>query len=279
MTPLIFALVLGAAMLHATWNALLRGGQDRLWSITAMSFATTAVAIPWAALSPPPLPASWPWLAASALLQVGYSVFLVQAYRFGDLAQVYPIARGSAPLLVTLAAAAVAREHPSGAGLAGIALISTGIIGLARGIDRASLRSIPLACVTGGFIAAYTTVDGIGVRLSGGSGAYTAWLFLLYGALMPACFLAMGGLRRMRAAARGDTWRALCGGGLSLMAYAIAVYALNHAAIGAVSALRETSVVFAALLGHAFLGERLTPRRLLACVAIAAGVACIGWTA
>src|SRR5262249_18330281 len=157
-----------------------------------------------------------------------------------------------------------------------ILLVSAGLIGLARGLDAAGRRPVLLALATGAFIAAYTTVDGVGVRRAGGAGAYAAWLFVLYGALMPACFVAVRGFRGLRRGAR-EIWQAAVGGNLSLAAYAIVLFALNRAPIGAVSALRETGVVFAAVLGHLFLGERLNTRRLLACVVIVIGIACIGW--
>ena len=275
MTPFLFGLVLTSALLHATWNAMLRGGRDRLWSLTVMSFATTVVAAAWAIAAPLPAPPAWPWLAASAVLQLGYGVFLVEAYRFGDLGQVYPVARGAAPLIVTLAAAVIARERPSGSSLTGILLIAAGVIGLTSRVNSANRRSLLLAMVTGAFIAAYTTVDGIGARRAGNAGAYTAWLFLLYGALMPAWFVALRGIGGVRALG-ADTYRAMACGALSLLTYAIVIYALTRAPLGAVAALRETGVVFAAILGHLFLGERLSARRLVACVVIAVGAACIG---
>ena len=276
MSPLIIALVLGAAMLHASWNAVLRGGSDRLWAMTVMSVATSAVAIPWAALVPAPAPASWPYLLASGTLQAAYSYFLVQAYRYGDLAQVYPIARGTAPLLVTLAAALLARDAPALPGLCGIALISAGLIGLSGRVAPGKGRSVVFAIITGAFIAAYTTLDGIGVRLAGASGGYTAWMFLVYGVVMVPGYLALRGPARPRHTAP-EAARAAAGGLLSLAAYGVVVFALGRAPIGAVSALRETSVVFAGLLGHFWLGERLTLRRLLFCCVIAAGAALIGW--
>ena len=264
MSPLVIALVLGAAILHASWNAVLRGGNDRLWAMTVMSVATLAVAIPWALLVPAPAMGSWPYLTASAALQAAYSYFLVQAYRYGDLAQVYPIARGTAPLLVTLAAAGLTGDTP---GL---------LIGLSGRIAPGKGRSVLFAIVTGAFIAAYTTLDGIGVRLAGGSGGYTAWMFVAYGVVMvPGYLLLRGNVRRHHTA--GEVMRAAAGGVLSLAAYGVVVFALRRAPIGAVSALRETSVVFAGLLGHFWLGERLTLRRLLFCIVIAAGAALIGW--
>ncbi len=276
MTPLLFALVLLAAVLHATWNALLRGGPDRLRAMTLMSFATTAASIPWAASVPLPDAAAWPWLVASALLQTGYSVFLVLAYDTGDLGQVYPVARGSAPLLVTLAAVVAAGEMPGWPMAAGIALVSAGLLGLVRKLDSASRRAVLLALATGAVIATYTTIDGIGVRRAGGSGGYAAWMFLIYGAVLPVVCVAIRGWGGLSLRG-GHSVRALGGGLLSLLTYGTVTFAMTRAPIGAVSALRETSVVFAAVIGHLFLGERLTRWRLLACAAVAAGVGLLGW--
>jgi drug/metabolite transporter (DMT)-like permease len=188
-TPAVVGLVLCAAILHATWNAILRGRADLLWSVTVMSFAATALAIPGALLLPPPASASWPYLGLSAGLQLGYSLCLVLAYRHAELGQVYPIVRGCVPLLVTLGAAVFAGERLSPVAIAGIALVSSGIMSLALGKGRPNLMSISAALATGLIIAAYTVTDGIGARLSGNPYAYVTWIFLLYGLLMPLAFV------------------------------------------------------------------------------------------
>lgn len=268
-------LALFAAVSHAAWNAFLRSGADRFWSVTVMSFAMTAVAIPFAAVLPLPPAAAWPYLVLSAALQVGYSLFLVAAYRTGELGQVYPVVRGSVPLLVALGGFAFAGERLSAWPATGIALVAVGIASLALGRGGATAASLPLALATGLLIAAYATVDGLGVRVAGDPAAYAAWICLIYGVLLPAIFVAVRG-RLVLDLRAPETWKALMGGVVSLVAYAAVVAAFALGPVGPIAALRETSVVFAALIGRFFLGEALTPRRILACALVALGAVCIG---
>ncbi|MBC3375038.1 EamA family transporter [Pseudomonas sp. SWRI92] len=271
----IVLLVLFAALLHASWNALLRGGADRLWSMTVMCIAVAIASVIAAAFMPPPSSASWGYALLSALLHVGYNLFLVRSYRVGDLGQVYPISRGSSPVLITLGAAIFAGETIAPGTLFGIALVSGGIISLAFRGRKLSVPSLPYALGTGCFIAAYSVTDGIGARLSGAPLSYTVWMCALWGVLMPVVYI---GLRDARSlfSVRPGMLTALAGGLVSLLAYGIVIYAMNAAPLGAVSALRETSVLFAALIGYLFLGEKLTTRRLLACAVIASGILIIG---
>lgn len=268
-------LVLFAALLHASWNALLRGGADRLWSMTMMCVAIAFVCAVAALFLSPPAPESWGYALLSALLHVGYNLFLVRSYRVGDLGQIYPISRGSSPALITLGAALFAGETITPGELLGIGLVSGGIMSLAFRGRSLSVPSLPYALGTGCFIAAYSVVDGIGARLSGAPLAYTVWMSALWGVLMPLVYI---GLRDVRSlfSVRPGMLTAVVGGLVSLLAYAIVIYAMNEAPLGAVSALRETSVLFAALLGYLFLGEKLTVRRMLACVVIASGAIIIG---
>jgi drug/metabolite transporter (DMT)-like permease len=276
MTPAVAGLVLCAAILHASWNAILRGSADRLLAVTVMSFATTAVAIPFALFLPLPLPASWPNLCLSSLLQVGYSVFLVIAYRHAELGQVYPIVRGCVPLLVTLGAALFAHEQLGIQSLAGIVLVSLGIMSLALGKRGANAASVVAALATGFIIASYTVTDGVGARLAGSPYAYSTWLFLLYGIFMPLTFLAMR--RRMAIELRSpEILKALAAGIVQLLTYGVVIWAFTLSPIGPVSALRETSIVFAAVIGRIFLGESFTIRRLVACIAISIGAICLGY--
>jgi uncharacterized membrane protein len=228
---------------------------------------------PW--FAPPPAAQSWGYALLSALLHVGYNLFLVRSYRVGDLGQIYPISRGSSPALIALGAALFVGETITASELLGIGLVSGGIISLAFRGRSLSVPSLPYALGTGCFIAAYSVVDGIGARLSGAPLAYTVWMSALWGMLMPAVYI---GLRDARSlfSVRPGMFTAVIGGLVSLLAYAIVIYAMNEAPLGAVSALRETSVLFAALLGSLFLGERLTVRRMLACVVIASGAIIIG---
>ena len=176
MSSTVIGLALFSAILHATWNAVLRSGADRLWSVTTMSFATTIIAIPFALALPLPSPPCWPYLILSSCLQVGYSVFLVYAYRHGDLGQVYPVVRGSVPLLVTLGVFLLTGQRPGTFSAIGVILVALGIMGLALSSHRASLKSVGFALLTGVFIASYTVTDATGVRLAGNPGIYTTWI-------------------------------------------------------------------------------------------------------
>ncbi|TNF84646.1 EamA family transporter [Pseudomonas sp. ICMP22404] len=271
----ITLLVLFAALLHASWNALLRGGSDRLWSMTIMCIAIAIASVIAATLMVPPAAASWGYMVLSALLHVGYNLFLVRSYRVGDLGQTYPISRGSSPALITLGGAVFAGERIAPGTLLGIALVSVGIISLAFRGRKLSVPSLPYALGTGCFIAAYSVTDGIGTRLSGAPLAYTVWMCALWGLMMPGVYI---GLRDARSlfCVRPGMLTAVVGGLVSLLAYGIVIYAMNEAPLGAVSALRETSVLFAALIGSVFLGETLTARRVLACAVIVSGTLMIG---
>ena len=276
MSATVIVLALFAAISHATWNAFLRTGADRLWSVTVMSFAVTAVAIPFALILPAPPASAWPYLVVSSCLQVGYSVFLVSAYRHGELGQVYPIVRGSVPLLVTFGGFVLAGERLAATPMLGVALVALGIASLALGKGRATTTSILLALATGSLIASYATVDAIGVRETGNPGAYAAWICLIYGALMPAVFVVLRGKLTLDIRS-SETWKALAGGLVSLMAYGAVIAAFALGPAGPVTALRETSVVFAALIGWLFLGEALTLRRVGACTVVALGAFCLGY--
>jgi len=269
MAPLVVALVLCAAFANASWNALLRGGADRFWSMTVMCAVSAATALPFLLLLPAPAQACWGLIALSATLQVGYCVFLVRAYEHGGLAQVYPIARGTAPLLVTVGAAVVAGERLPPAALAGVALVSLGIMALAFGRARMAARPTLLAAATGGFIAAYTVTDGVGARLSQHPTSYAAWLFVAQGFGMIAVYLATR--RRLALPRNRELVRALVGGVLGVASYGVAIWALTVAPMGQVSALRETSILFAAVLGALFLKEKVTVERAGAAAMIVAG--------
>ncbi|MCS4246189.1 DMT family transporter [Pseudomonas sp. BIGb0164] len=271
----IVLLILFAALLHASWNALLRGGADRLWSMTIMCVAVAIASALIAVFLAAPAPASGFYAVLSAVLHVGYNLFLVRSYKVGDLGQTYPISRGSSPILITLAASVFAGETVTASALLGIALVSGGIISLALHKRRFAAPSLPYALGTGVFIAAYSVTDGIGARLSGAPLAYTVWMCALWGVLMPLVYIGLRGARDLFSLRPGFS-TAFLGGLVSLLAYAIIIYAMSYAPMGAVSALRETSVLFAALIGYFFLGEALTPRKFLACAVIATGTFLIG---
>ncbi len=273
MTPFVLACVMCAAILHASWNAVLRGGSDRLWSMTLMMIAVSLVTAITLVFVPWPNAASWPYVVASAIIHVGYNLSLVRTYCSGDLGQTYPVSRGSSPVLVALGAAAFAHETLDAVACIGIALVSGGILSLAFQGRRVRADFLPAAFTTGLLIGAYTVVDGIGVRRSGHSMSYAASMFLLWSITMPAIYGVMRG--RPPAYTGAQTVMALTGGIVSVLAYGIVIWAMQYGAMGVVSALRETSVVFAAIIGRVFLKERLTARRITSCLAIAMGAACL----
>jgi len=294
LSPFSVLLVLSAAFMHASWNALLRGGADRAQSMLIMNVTVGVIGLAMMAFAGLPSAACAVYVVASGLIHLVYNALLVLMYRSGDLGETYPVARGSSPALVALGGSLFAGEWMNLIGAAGIGLVCTGIFMLAAArarstklqsgsaSDRALQKAVglhamnlPAALATGASIAAYTVVDGIGVRASGNWIAYTGGVFAFFLA-MPLWYLARG-RRAMFAVPIAEAGKAASGGAISLLAYGAIIWAMQTSPMGAVSALRETSVVFAALLGAAFLGERLTGLRIAACCIIAAGAACVGW--
>ena len=274
MTPVVVALALGAAITHASWNAVLRTGHDRLLTISVMSGAMALVAIPCCLLLPLPTAGVWPYLAVSSVLQVGYSLFLVAAYRHGELSTVYPVIRGTVPLLVTAGGFAFAGQRPSPLAAAGVLLVAVGIMSLALRGRRPPGSSMALAVSTGCVIAAYNVVDARAVTTTGHPLTYAAWICLVYGSLLALTFLAVRRPQPQDLYSR-DIATAALGGLLSLVAYVAVICAFALGPAGPVTALRETSVIFAALIGHQFLHEKLTPGRAIACLTVVAGVVCL----
>ena len=273
MTLLVVALILGAALMHASWNAILHADADRLWSMVLMCMVSASCALPFALRLPAPAQASWPYIAASATVQIIYCLFLVRAYRDNELSQIYPIARGSAPFMVAIGAAVFAHERLGPVALTGIACVSLGVISLARGKDRAQPLAVVIAFSTGTMIAGYTLIDGMGARLSEHAFSYTAWLFIAQGAPMPVIFLAVR--RRLTIPLSRSTLVTAFGGLISALAYGAVILAMTLTPMGAVAALREVSILFAVLIGRVFLKERSSPARLAAGAVIAVGATCL----
>jgi drug/metabolite transporter (DMT)-like permease len=275
MEPVVFMAVLLAAAFHAGWNAIVKIDLDRFLSITLISLAATIVAMPILPFVAIPRTAAWPVLLFSLCLHTGYKLFLIQAYRAGDLGQVYPIARGAAPLLVSGVMLLVFGEKLTPAAMAGIALLASGIclMSVRGGRDRAKLekRAIGFALTTSIFIAGYTITDGLGARLNGDAHGYAVWLFLLDGLIMLGIMLALRGRREL--VALGPYWKSgLAGGSMALGAYWIVIWATTLAPIALVSALRESSVLFAAAISVFILREPLTRWRVLSALAIVTGI-------
>lgn len=270
MSIVAIGLALIAAILHASWNAFLRTGADRLWSITIMSLAGSIICLPFLFMLPVPGSGAWPYIVLSAGLQVGYSLFLVAAYRHGELGQVYPIVRGTVPLLVTLGGFLFFGEVLGLWQTLGVLLIAIGIMSLSLGRTRAATSSILFAMTTGLIIACYSTVDSRGVKLVEQPIAYAIWVLFLFGIMITIAFAVAR--RGLVIDIRSPlTWKAAAGGVVAMLAYGLVVVAYAYAPAGLVTAVRETSVVFAVLIGALLLGEPLTIRRLVACLIVAGG--------
>lgn len=275
MSAVVVGLAMFAAILHATWNAFLRTGTDRLWTVTVMSFSSTIIAAPFLFYYPIPASSAWIYIALSAVLQVGYSVFLVAAYKYGELGQVYPIVRGTVPVLVTTGGVLLAGDRISAVQTLGVLLVAIGIMSLSLGKGRAATTSILFALATGAIIAGYATVDALGVRESLTTGGYTAWVLVIYGLLLPLAFMAFRGRLVVSLQSR-ETWKALGGGLFAMVGYGVVVAAFALGPAGPITALRETSVVFAALIGWLFLAEPFTLKRIASCAVVAGGAICLG---
>lgn len=274
MSPGVMLVVLLAALLHASWNFLVKSRADKAQSMTAVVLGHAPFALLALAVSPWPRPESVPYLLAGAGLHVGYQLFLLASYRCGDLSQVYPLARGCAPLLVAGVSIAFLGVEFSNAETAAVVLIGTGIMSLVLVRRQDGLRNpgaATLALVTGGFIAAYSLVDGLGAREAGTAlgfyGALSTLNALLFAAIMR---LARPGLVSQVV---GRQWRfMLMGGGASFAAYAMVTWAFTLAPIALVASLRETSIIFALLLGVGVLKERLDLMKLVATACTLLGV-------
>jgi phosphonate utilization associated putative membrane protein len=275
--PIVGA-VLFAALLHASWNALIKSGQDKALDTALIHILGCGVGVVLVAMFGLPRREAWPWLAASMTIHIGYYITLVGAYRHGELGFSYPIMRGTAPLLVAMLSGQLIGERLSLTAWLGVAGISGGVllIGLTRSHVHGGSRrhALGYALANAAIIAAYTLVDGMGVRASGNALQYVSLLFMLDG--LPYFTIVMW----QRRAALADSiafmkqrWPvALVGSSASLGAYAIALWAMTKAPVASVAALRETSVLFATLIGVLMLKERFRLQRLLGAGAVVVGV-------
>lgn len=261
-------MVISAALLHASWNVLLKSSDDRLAGAFFQVASGAAALFPLLLVDGLPLE-RWPSLLVSGSLHLGYAMTLVRAYERGDLSVVYPLARGTAPLLAAAGAAVLLDDVPTLVASAGICLIVGGIVSVTRG--RPAGYGWALLC--GLFIAGYTIVDSAAVRAEGDSLRYTAALFALNALVLGVVTFASRSVASLRQTARFDGGRHALGGLASAGAYLLVLTAVRTAPLGAVAALRETSVVFAALAGWALLGEPLGRVRVAAALAIATGAA------
>ncbi len=274
----VFSAVLVAAACHAGWNALIKLGLDPFTTMALIAVGAGVIAFPLVPVFGVPEPAAWPWLIASVILHIGYYLGLTAAYRNGDMGQVYPIARGTAPLLTAIGSFVVVGERLEPLAWAGIAALGFGILLMSmRGgkeSARFEARAVGFALFTALTITGYSIVDGTGARMAGSAHAYTMMLFTLDGIAMGA--LALFHRRTFFTHDARLYWRSgLAGGGMSLIAYGIAIWAMTKAPIALVAALRESSVLFAALIAVVFLREPLHAVRLGAAAMIVAGLVLI----
>jgi drug/metabolite transporter (DMT)-like permease len=266
--PVTFA-VLGAALLHAAWNVLVKSGADKDLETVAIAVSSGLIGLLLLPFVPLPAVAAWPWLLASAVVHILYFAFLAGAYRHGELSFAYPVMRGGGPMIVALAGAALLGEVPSPAESLSILLICAGILAFAAGAhDR---RATAYAVANAVVIGAYTLIDAQGARLSGAPVSYTLWFFAANGLVIGAWGLARRGAEVPRLLRRA--WlRTALGGACAVAAYAIALWAMTRAPVALVAVLRETSVVFAALIAFVVLKEKLTGRRILATAMVLVGL-------
>jgi drug/metabolite transporter (DMT)-like permease len=269
----VFVMVLGAAFVHATWNALIKIDDDRLSLIKVMSSTQIVLSLCLLPFVSVPAAESWPYLLASPILNTGYMLFLNRAYQSGDLSLVYPLARGIAPLIVAVVSVGLLGEQLSRASQIAILLIALGITSLALTRGAATfrdLRPVLLALTTGGFIAGYTIIDGIGARAAGTAHGYMIWISLLTAVLIVGCvqWLQQGRRAPISRRSRGT------GVAAGIMSYGsswLVIWALTLAPLALVSALRETGIVFAVVIGVVFLNERLNLARLASIAATLVG--------
>ncbi|NLS20889.1 EamA family transporter [Rhizobium sp. P40RR-XXII] len=268
----VIALVLFGALLHATWNAIIKAGTDKSLDAALVSAGGAVAALPLLPFLPLPAAPAWPFIGASAILQFAYFQLVAAAYRAGDIGLVYPLMRGVAPLIIVSTSSFILKETLSGGALIGTMTICAGILTLAFEARKGGRRAIILALANAVVIATYTYVDGIGARISGNSVSYTLWMALLPPVLLFIWAISQRGIGPVAAHIRYNWWRGLIGGGGSIASYGLALWAMTKAPVAMVAALRESSILFALVISVVVLKERSSVWRYIAGAIIAAGV-------
>ena len=270
---LTIGLVLLAAVLHASWNALAKASGDPLVNITVVTGTGGLLAVPFLFLVPFPGPETWSWLLASAVLHYAYQLALVRTYQLGDLGQVYPIARGLAPLGVAMLASVGAGERLAPIQTLGLALASIAIMVLAGlGNQWSSSRgAVAMAIVTATLIGLYPYSDGRGVRSVAEPHFYIGWSFVLGSFPIAQTTISIRG-RAGLAALRAGGLHAVAGGLMATVGYVIVLWAMSRTTMASVASLRESSVLFAAIIGSQLLGEPFGRRRMLAALGLVVGL-------
>ena len=281
MSALVIGLVLFAALLHAGWNAMAKSGGTPEYSIASYQLVGALVCLPFLFVVPLPLVESWPMILVSVIVHNFYYYTLAKSYRAGDLSQMYPLFRGLAPVLVAIGAAVFANEWLSAGSMLGIGLISFGLISitlLGGQFGKISPLALRWGLATSVLIAAYTVTDGLGVRAAGNSLSYILWLFALEP--FPICLILLyadraGWIGYMR----NKPGKIILGGLASSSAYGLVIFALGLGSMAMVSSLRETSVIFAALIGSLVFRESFGRQRVFASILVACGVILLRWLA
>jgi drug/metabolite transporter (DMT)-like permease len=270
--PAVTLAVLAAAVTHAAWNAIAHGIKDQTLAFALIGAGGILAAIPLVIVAAAPRPDSWPYLLGSVAIHVFYNLLLMRCYRYGEFSQVYPLARGTSPLVVTILAAIFVRERPSLPQVAGVLVVSAGLAVLVLAGRRPGRTAFLAAVGTGLTIAAYTTVDGVGVRLSASPVGYIGWLILLESLCVPLFAL----VRRREVLVKQPPRILLSGvaaGALSVLAYGLVLWAQTRGALAPVAALRETSVIFGAIIGTLIFREPFGRTRITATFLVVAGIA------
>jgi drug/metabolite transporter (DMT)-like permease len=263
--------VLAAAVTHATWNAIAHGIKDQTLAFALIGVGGIIVAIPLIIVAAAPRPACWPYLLASIVIHIFYNLLLMRCYRLGEFGQVYPLARGTSPLVVTILAAIFVHEHLGLPQIGGVLIVSAGLATLVLAGRRPGRAAFLAAIATGLTIAAYTTVDGVGVRLAHSPVGYIGWLMLLESLCVPMFAL----IRRRDVLLKQPPRILLAGlaaGALSVLAYGLVLWAQTRGSLAPIAALRETSVIFGAIISTLIFREPFGRTRIAATVLVVAGI-------
>jgi len=263
--------VIAAAVTHAAWNAIAHGIKDQTLAFALIGVGGIAVGIPLVIVAAMPRGDCWPYLLGSVAIHVFYNLLLMRCYRLGEFSQVYPLARGTSPLVVTILAAIFIHEHLALPQIAGVLVVSAGLATLVLAGRRPGRAAFAAAVGTGLTIAAYTTVDGVGVRLSGSPVGYIGWLMVLESLCVPMFAV----LRRRHVLLKQPKRILLAGlaaGALSVLAYGLVLWAQTRGALAPIAALRETSVIFGAIIGTLIFREPFGRTRIAATVLVATGI-------
>jgi drug/metabolite transporter (DMT)-like permease len=268
--------VLLAAITHAVWNAIAHGIKDQTLAFALIGVGGIAVGIPLVIVAATPRAACWPYLLASVAIHIFYNLLLMQCYRLGEFSQVYPLARGTSPLVVTILAAIFVHEHLAWPQVAGVLIVSAGLATLVLAGRRPGRAAFLAAVGTGLTIAAYTTVDGVGVRASGSPVGYIGWLMILESLFVP-MFAVVRRREVLLKQPRRILLAGLTAGALSVLAYGLVLWAQTRGALAPIAALRETSVIFGAIIGTLVFREPFGRSRIAATVLVAAGIAVLNF--